>query len=173
MTEMTPQSDLDPRFPAPPPVPWWALFVVLVLVNVLSRFVVPKPFSDIIPSIAFKTWAIYLCLWIRALNPKSISIYWVFGSLLCDLVAIGFYLQPDRLPMVTLSVAWLLLVGAGTSIACIYIIRHELLQHYNTVEPVGLDLSPVITFFFSYIYFQYHLTDIAETKRRETSPLST
>jgi len=43
--------------------------------------------------------------------------------------------------------------------------RRSLLNYYNTVEPIGLQLSPVMTFFFALFYFQYHFTRIANWKR--------
>lgn len=40
-------------------------------------------------------------------------------------------------------------------------------QHFNTVEPIGLQLSGVMTFFFNVIYFQYHFTEIARAKQAQ------
>jgi hypothetical protein len=48
----------------------------------------------------------------------------------------------------------------------IYVIRADLHYHYNLREPVGLYLSGVMTFFFSFLYFQYHLRKIAELRER-------
>jgi len=31
-------------------------------------------------------------------------------------------------------------------------------EHYNTAEPIGLELNGVMTFFFNVLYFQYHFT---------------
>jgi hypothetical protein len=50
----------------------------------------------------------------------------------------------------------------------IFSIRDELQKHYNEREPIGLHLGGVLTFFFSYIYFQYHLHEIAQFKKRQT-----
>jgi GYF domain 2 len=46
-----------------------------------------------------------------------------------------------------------------------FIMRASLEEHFNTVEPVGLRLNPVMTFFFGGIYFQYHLNKINEMKQ--------
>ena len=43
-------------------------------------------------------------------------------------------------------------------------LRDTLEEHYNTVEPLGLRLSAVMTFFFGGIYFQYKLNRINEVK---------
>jgi hypothetical protein len=53
-------------------------------------------------------------------------------------------------------VAWLL---------AIFGMRNSLLKYYNTVEPIGLKLSGAMTFFFNFLYFQYHFARIAEWKR--------
>ena len=42
--------------------------------------------------------------------------------------------------------------------------RRSLLAHYNEVEPVGLELSRVMTLIFNVLYFQYHFTRIAKLK---------
>jgi hypothetical protein len=43
--------------------------------------------------------------------------------------------------------------------------RNWMERHYNTVEPIGLRLSGVMTFFFGGLYFQYHMNRINEMKR--------
>ena len=43
--------------------------------------------------------------------------------------------------------------------------RRLLEEYYNSVEPIGLWLSGVMTFFFDTFYFQYHFTRIADWKR--------
>lgn len=43
--------------------------------------------------------------------------------------------------------------------------RGELERHYNTVEPVGLTLGGVMTFFFGGLYFQYHFNRINTIKQ--------
>jgi hypothetical protein len=45
-----------------------------------------------------------------------------------------------------------------------YSLRSSLEEHYNGPEPMGLDLSGVMTFFFGGIYFQYHINDIVRRK---------
>ena len=43
--------------------------------------------------------------------------------------------------------------------------RSELERHYNTVEPVGLTLGGIMTFFFGGLYFQYHFNRINTIKQ--------
>jgi hypothetical protein len=43
--------------------------------------------------------------------------------------------------------------------------RDAMVEYYNTVEPINLRLSGVMTFFFALFYFQYHFSRIAAWKR--------
>jgi hypothetical protein len=44
-------------------------------------------------------------------------------------------------------------------------LRAGLLEYYNTVEPINLHLSGVMTFFFAVFYFQHHFSRIAKWKK--------
>ena len=44
-------------------------------------------------------------------------------------------------------------------------LRRSMEEHFNGPEPLGLTLSPVMTFFFGPLYFQYHMSRINEVKR--------
>jgi hypothetical protein len=43
--------------------------------------------------------------------------------------------------------------------------RSSIEDHYNTVEPINLSLSGVMTFFFGAVYFQYHFNQINSSKK--------
>jgi len=43
--------------------------------------------------------------------------------------------------------------------------RKSIVRYYNTVEPIQLQLSGVMTFFFSVLYFQYHFSRIVQWKK--------
>jgi hypothetical protein len=152
-------------------MPWWALFLILVVVNVAGRLIAPTTVGRLLPSMLAKAWGVYLALWIRSVNPRSYSIFWTTGTFLSDAVLSGLELVPDQSAIVSLGILLWIVLAIGTGITAIYVVRHELQEHYRRVEPVGLDLGPVLTFFFSYIYFQYHLHDIAEAKRLQSSAL--
>jgi hypothetical protein len=49
-------------------------------------------------------------------------------------------------------------------ILSIFGMRRSIENYYNTVEPIGLRLNPVMTFFFNTIYFQYHFDRIINWK---------
>jgi hypothetical protein len=40
-----------------------------------------------------------------------------------------------------------------------------MLNYYNSVEPINLQLSGAMTFFFGIFYLQYHMSRIARWKR--------
>ena len=86
---------------------------------------------------------LYLCVWIRKIDRKSISLYWALAAFVT-----GFLFS------------WILWI------VVIFEIREDLLDHYNTREPIGLRLNWVLTFLFSIFYFQYHLRPIAIEKER-------
>ncbi|MBB5342229.1 DUF4339 domain-containing protein [Tunturibacter empetritectus] len=46
-----------------------------------------------------------------------------------------------------------------------FTLRDTLEQHFNSAEPLGLRLNPVMTFFFGGIYFQYKLNEINQLKQ--------
>ena len=60
----------------------------------------------------------------------------------------------------------LALVSSILGIAIAFMIRADLLRHYNEREPIGINLSPGLTFFFSFFYLQSQLYPIAQFKKR-------
>jgi hypothetical protein len=47
----------------------------------------------------------------------------------------------------------------------VFQMRSSIENYYNTVEPINLRLSGVMTFFFAVYYFQHHFSRIANWKR--------
>jgi hypothetical protein len=60
-------------------------------------------------------------------------------------------------------------LGYVTGVVLAYLgvfkMRSAMVEYYNTVEPINLRLSGVMTFFFPLYYFQYHFSRIAQWKR--------
>jgi len=52
-----------------------------------------------------------------------------------------------------------------TYIMGIFKMRAAIQEYYNTVEPINLRLSGIMTFFFGMFYFQYHFSRIASWKK--------
>jgi GYF domain 2 len=58
-----------------------------------------------------------------------------------------------------------ILIGAVLHWVAVFNMRSSLENYYNTVEPINLRLSGVMTFFFAVYYFQYHFSRIAQWKK--------
>jgi hypothetical protein len=60
----------------------------------------------------------------------------------------------------------LMVVSIVLMLSAVFGMRRSLVDYFNSVEPIGLRLSGAMTFFFNILYFQYHLSRIAEWKKR-------
>jgi hypothetical protein len=166
-----PVNRFDARYPAPPAVPWWVVFAALGSLNLGCRIFAPHTAWIFLPSLVMNSWAVYLALFIRRLNPKAWSIYWAFATFCSYGLIVFLSLLPQQTSLVQVGLGIWGLLSVASSIVTIYVIRYELMKHYQEVEPFGLDLGGVMTFFFAYIYFQYHLCDIAEAKQADAATL--
>jgi hypothetical protein len=109
-------------------------------------------------------WNLVQAAWMKKVAPQSTALYYYIASL-CVLAAtflIGVeaaytHSSSSTVGAVNLVYYILLLIGR-------FSLRSSLEQHYNSVEPMGLSLSGVMTFFFGDIYFQYHFNDIMRRK---------
>jgi len=57
------------------------------------------------------------------------------------------------------------LAGTVSLIVAVFKMRTSMESYYNSVEPIGLKLSGVMTFFFSVLYFQHHFSRISRWKQ--------
>lgn len=128
-------------YPPPPRLHWLLLLAAVAGAELLVLRFVHPPLRDLLINIVIAAWPIYLCLWLRKVDPRSAALYWSIASL-----ATGFLFS------------WLLWI------VVIFEVREDLLDHYNRREPVGLRLNLFLTLFFSFAYFQYHLRRIALEK---------
>ncbi|MEO7887246.1 MAG: hypothetical protein ABIR76_10925 [Polaromonas sp.] len=132
-------------YPAPPKLHW--ALVLLFTIFTLGIFMI--------------VWIFVQSTWARKINPASNAttqfiVYLplaVFAQILIEspgsLKAVGLLL--------TLASYVVFYFGA-------YSIRRSMLNHYNNVEPMRLEISAAMTFFFSVFYLQYHMTRIARWK---------
>jgi hypothetical protein len=101
-------------------------------------------------------WLIVEALWIRKIKPDSIAfLFVIFG------VAFAYINRADPNPLgqlMSLLCVILYLVG-------VFRMRSDLEEYYNSLEPINLQLSGVMTFFFALYYFQYHFSRIAQWKK--------
>lgn len=130
-------------FPSPPRVHWIVLLLALIAVETLAFLFVPQPYRNFAVYVAAVAWPVYLCIWMRRLDPRSSSLYWGIASLV---IGFGFLFS------------WMLWI------VVIFELREELLDHYNRREPMHLRLNFILTILFSFVYFQYALNKIAKEK---------
>src|SRR5262249_41010169 len=57
------------------------------------------------------------------------------------------------------------LIGIVLLLVGLFQMKSDLEGYYNTVEPINLRLSGVMTFFFGILYFQHHFSRIAQWKK--------
>jgi hypothetical protein len=118
----------------------------------------------------FSAWMIVEAVFVRKIKPDSKGLMFVIiavaGSYLGGF-ANGFisainHTNPQPLGhLITIVFAITFLVAA-------FHMRSDLEEYYNTVEPINLQLSGVMTFFFAIFYFQHHLSRIAQWKKTGT-----
>jgi len=161
------ETPAAPTYPPPPAVHWVVLLIAFLVLEFLLEAFLP-------PTLSGFAWLIYLCLWLRKLNPQASSLRWAIASIAVELAGDTVQLlQSQGLLFPTPVLGWLIraLIVSSFLLAMVvvFIIRSELEEHYNYREPMGLYLSPALTFFFSCLYLQYHLYDIAQFRKRQAS----
>jgi len=105
-------------------------------------------------------WAIWLivqAVWIRKVWPPSQALFFILGYIGCSFAA-GAYARSSIAIFLQLAGLVLFLVG-------IFKMRSDIEDYYATINPTGLSLSGVMTFFFNAAYFQYHFREIREASQ--------
>lgn len=141
----------------PPNLSWGLLLVIAFFTCSLFMYV----------------WNIVIAAWMKRVHPKSNAMYFYIATAVL-LVAQAFtgagrmHVQPGNVWAYTLAHPMGNILGVCAWVSKLiarFVLRSDLEEYYNTVEPIGLRLSPVMTFFFGGLYFQYHLNRINEMKR--------
>jgi hypothetical protein len=168
MMQPPPQPEAEPQvvFPAPPNVHWAVLLGGEIFISIIAIVLAPRAYWNLVGNLGFDAWTIYLCLWIRKLEPGAMSIFWCIAFVVLEFVINVPAGAPPASAGITIIGGILALLAVVLWIVTVYVIRAELHYHYNVREPIGLYLSGVMTFFFSFLYFQYHLHKIAQLKER-------
>jgi len=112
-------------------------------------------------------WLIVEAVFVRKIKPESKGLMFVIISIAASYLggfANGFISainhtssQPlsGLITLISLVILW---VG-------VFQMRSDLEEYYNTTEPINLQLSGVMTFFFAIFYFQHHFSRIAQWKK--------
>ncbi|MFO0363324.1 MAG: hypothetical protein ACK55F_01370, partial [Acidobacteriota bacterium] len=143
-------------WPAPPDMQWYLVLIIgLVTCSIFTLY-----------------WIYNQCQFVKKLDPasKGLTYYLAgFGLIFCGVILSGIlfvFLADTEMQAVAALVAPLFnLVATVLMILGHFNLRTSIERHYNTVENIGLKLSPVMTFFFNIFYFQYHFARIAEWKK--------
>jgi len=119
-------------------------------------------------------WAFVQANWTKKIDSNSkatiLYVFWALGELIVIILYVAGIAIAANNDLQTaqglLGVAGLL----GFPAAVLYLIgafsiRKSMVTYYNTVEPIQLRLSGVMTFFFSILYLQYHMSRIAKWKQ--------
>jgi hypothetical protein len=116
-------------------------------------------------------WAFRQASFVKKIDPASKAVLLLVVSLVAMLAQVAGYIGIFTAGSVSgagaaLGLLMLLnLVIMVAGLAAIFGMRRSLVNYYNTVEPMGLRLSAAMTFFFNILYFQYHLSRIAQWKK--------
>jgi hypothetical protein len=137
---------------------WWAL-------GALIGWLAPSPYQNLLNSLVVDAWAFYLCLWIRTLDPDARCIFWCDAYVVVELAYVATTIRQNPSALHEWFTGILGFASAILGVATIYLIRSDLLRHYNEREPIGLQLNKMMTFFFSFLYFQSQLYNIAQYKK--------
>jgi len=116
-------------------------------------------------------WIFVESSFVKKIDPRNISralfiVAFLLGFAYGGIVVFaGMVGGPNDVPVIAKMGSLIGLVIVVCVLVAIFKMRSSLVQYYNMVEPIGLKLSGVMTFFFSILYFQHHFTRIAEWKR--------
>jgi len=142
-----PVTAAEPQLvPLPPNLHWSIVLILGVLTRQLFNLV----------------WALVQANWARKLSNDN-----------TPLVLVAMY--PAGMIAGTLTMAFnrgmaalgglLIIAGAIVYLVGIFSIKSAMEEYYTTTENIGLQLSGVMTFFFSTVYIQYHINSIARWKK--------
>jgi hypothetical protein len=136
-------------YPAPPSL-HWGLVLLLGIVTC---------------GIFVWIWALVEANWVRKVQPASKGmVLWAFAIVLSFINGALSQTHDSGAKalgsLFSLGAIVLWIVGS-------FSMKNSIEEHYNTAEPLGLQLSGVMTFFFAIFYFQYHFSRINEIRRSQ------
>jgi hypothetical protein len=122
-------------------------------------------------------WNLVQALWIKKVQPETKALQWYI--IILAIAALNIIVSIVRTvsmmshrgmdhgftPLLGLTILFGFLSLVLNWIIYPFVMRASLLSHFNETDPIGLQLNGVMTFFFTSLYFQYHLNRINEIKR--------
>ena len=142
-----------PLVSLPPNLPWWVLALLCLFTRQVINFI----------------WALVQANWARKLSGSNTPLVLVAmypAAMITGLVVMAINKgNSDFKELGTL----LIFAGAIFYLFGIFSIKSAMEGYYNSRENIYMQLSPVMTFFFGIIYIQFHINDIARSKKRSLS----
>lgn len=107
-------------------------------------------------------WAVVLAVWVRRIKPESKALSFLLLAIGAGVIGAVIKTREGAFSAVSalLSVATFVLVCFAEAA-----MGRDLQDYYNSTENIHLRLSGAMIFFFSVLYFQYHLSRIARWKK--------
>jgi hypothetical protein len=117
-------------------------------------------------------WNLIVAAWLKRVQPNATSLFFYIGAAVLLFVQLAVtlpYTMHHMQPGVHATADPIGgLIGLGVWVLRLiarFMQRAALEEHFNGPEPVGLELNPVMTFFFGGLYFQYHINRIMTMKQ--------
>jgi|SRR6185437_5407151 len=113
-------------------------------------------------------WGFVQAVWLYRVDKRSRALFWyVAGYAVGAILSVPLERAISQSPLPDTAVWVAVLVVLGISIAGTFIFRYEMLRFFRERDNHGMQLSAWMTFFFSILYFQYYLHDIAGMQKSD------
>jgi hypothetical protein len=109
-------------------------------------------------------WALVQANWARKLigdNKPMVLVAMYPAGMVAGVVMIALFKGSRMAALGTVFI----LGGAIVYLFGVFSIKAAMEEYYNSTENIGLQMSGVMTFFFSTVYLQYHINSIARWKK--------
>lgn len=124
--------------------------------------------------LAAYVWLLVQAWWVRKIDPRSNALW-----MLIAYIAVGYatmipnvamsVVDQEELGLTAIALLGLIILLSISSFVLyligVFSMRRSMNQYFQHVENIGLQLGPIMTFFFAVYYFQYHLSRIARWKK--------
>jgi hypothetical protein len=116
-------------------------------------------------------WTFKEALFVKKIDASSKAVMLFLGALLVMVMQVVLYFAMigsgsfEDLAALSGVLMILNVVIILFGLMGVFGMRGSMVRYYNSIEPIGLKLSGVMTFFFSVLYFQYHFSRIARWKK--------
>ena len=139
--------------PVPPDLDWVAVLIISLFCGIFQL-----------------VWLFVQVAFVKKIRPENNSPLLILSGMGAQIAAFVFVftlaIKGNTDTAGSTLFFWLLLLGgAALHIVGNFRMRDALVDYYNTVEPINLQLSGVMTFFFPVFYFQYHFCRIGTWKK--------